>query len=191
MKIPFKNMPNRWRESPKYTAMQHTLLNLLCYYFWLAVTGEPNKGKHSREVTAVSFRNVQFGCFRHFWISDCVSHVWKCCSYNSFFVPVGARSPPPPPPRRKLSQMKKKKKKKEKKGKEIRMLYNKKQISVLTGQFSECMAKSIWLAFVWQGKPNLWCVCLCGFAKSRFSKSTPFRICWRGWKYPLKCQNRG
>ena len=44
------------------------------------------------------------------------------------------------------------------------MLYNKKQISMLTGQFSECMAESIWLAYVWQGKPILWCVygvCVC------------------------------
>ena len=40
------------------------------------------------------------------------------------------------------------------------MLYNKKQISILTltGQFSECMAESTWLAYVWQGKPNIWYV---------------------------------
>ena len=58
-----------------HNAMQHMLLNLLCYYSWPAVTGEPNKGKRLREVTSINFGNVQFSCFRHFWISDCVSHV--------------------------------------------------------------------------------------------------------------------
>ena len=37
-----------------HNAMQHMLLNLLCYYSWPAVTGELNKGKRSREVTSIS-----------------------------------------------------------------------------------------------------------------------------------------
>jgi len=65
------------------------------------------------------------------------------------FVPVGARSSPKKKvkPNEEKEDKKEKRKKKEK-GKEIRMLYSKKQISVLTGLFSECMAKSIWLAYV-------------------------------------------
>ena len=128
-----------------HNTMQH-MLNLLCYS-WPAVTGEPNKGKCSREVTSISFGNVPFSCFCQFWISDCMSHVWKCCSYNSDFCASQGQILSP---RRKLSRMKKKKRK-GKKGKEIRMLYNKKQISACTGQFWECIAESVWLAYLWQG----------------------------------------
>ena len=152
--------------------MQHTLSDLLCYCSWrmVTLTGEPNKGKCSREVTAISFVMVHFTCFRHFWISNCVSCLKMLLLQFGFLCQLG----PDPPPKKKV-------KPNEKNGKEIRMLYNKEQMLVLSGQFSECMAESVWLGNLWQGKPNLHAVYVCDFVKNRFSKSIPFRIFLRGW----------
>ena len=119
-----------------HNAMQHTLSDLLCYCSWrmVTLTRKPNKEKCSREVTAISFVMVQFTCFHHFWISNCMSCLKMSLLQFGFLCQLG----PYPPPKKKV-------KPNEKNGKEIRMLYNKKQILVLRGQFLECMAESVWL----------------------------------------------
>ena len=168
-----------------HNTMQHMLLNLLCYS-WPAVTGEPNKGKCSREVTSISFGNVPFSCFCHFWISDCMSHVWKCRSYNSDFCASQGQILSP---RRKLSRMKKKKRKKKKRKRNQNVVQQKANLNM----HRAVLRMHSWVSLAGLSltrKPNL-CVCVCGFVKNRFSKSKPLRIFWRGWKYPLKCQNSG
>ena len=175
-----------------HNAMQHTLSNLLCCYSWPAVTGEPNKGKRSREATSISFRSVPFGCFRHFWISDCMSHVWKCRSYNSDFHASQGQILSP---RRKLSR----KTEREKKEKKSECCATKCKSQCSQGTSSQGSFQNAWLSqFAWlmfDRESQIYgvcvCVCVCGFAKNRFSKSISFKMSWRGWKYPLKCQNRG
>ena len=100
MKIPFKNMSSGWRESPKYTMQCNTCCWICCVT--TLGTGQGNLWE------------CPFGYFCHFWISDCMSHVWKCRSYNSYFCASRGQILSP---RRKLSQMKKEKKNKTKKRK--------------------------------------------------------------------------
>ena len=111
-----------------------------------------------------------------------MSHVWKCRSYNSDFRTSRGQIRPP---KRKLSRMEKKKKKE----KESECCTTKSKSQCSQGSFQNAWLSQFgWLIF--DKESQICVVCVCGFAKNRFSKSIPFRIFWRGWKYPLKCQNR-
>ena len=170
------------------------LLLLAC----TAVTGEPNKGKCSREVSSISFGNVQFGCFRNIWISDWMSHVWKCYSYNSDFCASRGQILSP---RRKLSQMKKEKKNKTKKRKRNQnVVQQKANLNPHTHRAIFRMHGWVNLAglcLTGKAKFVVWpCVCVCGFVKNRFQNiypleflkrmKIPFKMPKQGWVHPLE-----
>ena len=69
-----------------------------------------------------------------------------CLKMSLLQFRFSCQSGPDPLPKKKIKLHEEEEEKKKKK--EIRMLYNKKQISVLTGQFLKCMAESIWLAYL-------------------------------------------